>query len=99
MPIFISLYLFSVMVIKIGINFINLDRMFPKYFLVYKYIFPIFDFTSCSGHTEISESGIINFFLNPAITFIPPLFFTSIMLNNICHDNIFNKNIVITLYI
>ena len=39
-------------------------------------MFPIFDLTSNSGHYEISDSGIINVFLNPS-TFLSPLFFCS----------------------
>ena len=39
-------------------------------------MFPNFDLTSNSGHYEISDSGIINVFLNPS-TFLSPLFFCS----------------------
>ena len=72
--IFISLYFFSVMLIKIKINFIILNRIFFKNFFRLQNMVPIFDFTSCSGHLEISKSGIINCFLNPSIALIP-LFF------------------------
>ena len=37
-------------------------------------IFPIFDLTSNSGHLGISESRIINLFLNPSIAIMPLIF-------------------------
>ena len=61
------------MFIKIRINFINVNRIFFNG-IMYLKIFPIFDLNSNYGHLGISESEMINFFLNPSIALIPLVF-------------------------
>ena len=61
-------------------------------------IFPIFDLTANSEHTEILKSGTANFFLNPSMTFTP-LFFTTTLFNNSSHDIISDVRIFIILCI
>ena len=57
--------------------------------------FPIFDLTSNYGHSGISESGIINFFLNPSIA-LTPLLFSPLHRLITFHNNIFDVDIFIT---
>ena len=81
-----------VMLIKIRIDFINLNRIFFKYFF-FANIFPIFYLSLCS------DSGIFNFFLNPFV-FLSPLFFSdSAMFYDKSHNIISDINFFVAFFV